>query len=79
MTETVVEGYLTPPELAKRWKMSEWTLANWRSSKKGPKYVKLGFAVIYDIGEIEDFEKANPQLLKPRKRRTRAFLKDSKK
>ena len=74
MTETVVEGYLTPPELAKRWRMSEGTLANWRSSEQGPKLVKLGHAVIYDIGEIEDFEAKHSQLMKPRKRRTRAFL-----
>lgn len=46
-------------ELAKRWKMSEGTLANWRSKDVGPKFVKLGRKVVYKLKVIEKFEKAN--------------------
>lgn len=34
--------YLTPEELADRWRVTVKTLANWRSNGTGPKYLKLG-------------------------------------
>lgn len=39
MTDTT---YLTPEELAQRWNVTVKTLANWRSKKQGPSYLKLG-------------------------------------
>jgi Helix-turn-helix domain len=36
------EHLLTPTEVAARWRISVKTLANWRTQKKGPHYIKLG-------------------------------------
>lgn len=35
--------------------LSVHTLANWRSQDKGPPYRKLGRAVRYELGEIEEW------------------------
>jgi len=48
--------FLNQNELASRWGMSPRTLENWRSTGKGPKYVKLGGQVRYKIAEIEKLE-----------------------
>ena len=52
--------HLTPEELVERWsgRITEGTLANWRSQNKGPKYVFLG-GVLYPIKEIEKYESQN--------------------
>jgi hypothetical protein len=50
---------LTTKELSKRWSLSEGTLSNWRSLKKGPKYTKIGRRVVYRIKDIEKFEAKN--------------------
>lgn len=54
------KDYLTPDELVERWggRISEGTLANWRSQDKGPKHVVLG-GVLYPIEEVERFEAKN--------------------
>lgn len=31
------------------------TLEIWRCHKKGPKYVKLGRRILYDLGDLEEF------------------------
>ena len=47
---------ITAKELAKRWKMHEGTLANWRSLNKGPKFVKIGRKVLYKERVIIKYE-----------------------
>lgn len=48
---------LTPVELASRLKMSEGTLANWRSQGKGPKYLKLeDDTVRYRLLDVQEWE-----------------------
>lgn len=47
---------LTPIELAKRWGMSPVTLANWRVSGEGPKFIKIGKKVLYSFSDIEAYE-----------------------
>jgi len=51
---------LTPTELADRWKIHEMTLGNWRSQKRGPKYVKLGDSrnapVLYRLEDVIEYE-----------------------
>ena len=41
--------YLTPAQLCARWlgRISEKTLANWRSGKKGPRYKRFGSRILY--------------------------------
>lgn len=46
---------LTPLEVAAVLNISLGTLAGWRHSRKGPKYVKLGRLVRYRRADIADF------------------------
>ena len=50
-------AYLTSKELADRWRLSDQTLANWRSAGKGPPFVRVGSRVLYPIEGIEACEK----------------------
>jgi hypothetical protein len=50
---------LTTEELAARWKMHPKSLANWRVSGEGPRYIKLGKRVLYDVADIEAWEQKN--------------------
>lgn len=54
-----MKDIMTTEELAKKWKMNPGSLANWRSEKKGPKFVKLGRKVRYKLKDIERFEKSS--------------------
>ena len=55
----LVEGYLTPEELAARYKIAQRTLANWRVMGRGPKYLKAGYVILYPIHEVEEWERKN--------------------
>lgn len=57
MTTMTDEALLTPKDLAKRWSMSEKTLANHRCNGTGVPYVKLGTAVRYLVSDVLAFEK----------------------
>lgn len=39
--------WLTPEDLARMWQVSVGTIANWRTSKKGPEFVRIGGLVRY--------------------------------
>lgn len=47
---------LLPKEAAERMRMSVGTLANWRTSGEGPRFIKFGRRVLYPLHEIEAFE-----------------------
>jgi hypothetical protein len=47
---------LLPIEAAERLRVSVGTLANWRVSGEGPKFIKFGRKVLYPVREIEAFE-----------------------
>lgn len=55
-----MEGYLTPKELALRWKgtITEKTLANWRSQGDGPTYTKIGGRVMYRVVDVLKWEES---------------------
>jgi hypothetical protein len=57
----MAEIFLTPVELAKRWKMSVNTLNNWRVQKTGPVFLKVGNGlrgkVLYRLDDIELYER----------------------
>ena len=57
MTTMTDEALLTSKDLAKRWSMSEKTLANHRCNGTGVPYVKLGTAVRYLVSDVLTFEK----------------------
>lgn len=48
--------FLTQPELARRWRLSERTLEKWRWTKQGPAHVKLGGRVVYRMDDLEAYE-----------------------
>lgn len=52
-----MKPWMTTRELAKRWKMSPDTLANWRWSGEGPPYSKFGHSVLYKRTVIIVWEK----------------------
>jgi predicted DNA-binding transcriptional regulator AlpA len=39
--------YLTPDDLAAMWQVSPGTIANWRTNKRGPEFVRIGGLVRY--------------------------------
>lgn len=53
--------YLTPAQLASRWKMARGSIDNMRNRGEGPCYVKLGTAksspVRYLLSDVEEYEK----------------------
>lgn len=53
--------YLTAEELVERWRglVSAGTLANWRSSGRGPIWTQLGRAISYAVVDVETWEAAN--------------------
>ncbi len=53
--------YLTPRELAERWRnvVALSTLDNWRSQQRGPRWFKAGGRVLYPINEVVQFEQRN--------------------
>lgn len=54
------EELLTTEQLAERWGIHKATLNNWRSKKKGPKYIKLGkhvrSPILYRLSDIIEYE-----------------------
>lgn len=57
---TPERAFLTPKELAMRWRLNHQTLANWRHAKKGPPYIRVGVRVLYPIEGVAAFEKLSP-------------------
>lgn len=49
---------LTDAQLAERWQLSRGTLANQRSQRRGPAYVKIEGRVRYRWSDIEAYERA---------------------
>lgn len=55
------KNYLTADEVTERYRgtVSSRTLANWRSLKIGPKFIKIGKAVLYDEADIDAWDERN--------------------
>ena len=54
----MIEKYLTPDQLAERWKMNVDTLRNWRSQGTGPAFVKLTDRMVrYRLEDVEQYER----------------------
>ena len=51
--------FLTEEQLSERWQCHRQTLARWRSTGFGPKFVKISNQVRYKLSDIEEFEEAN--------------------
>lgn len=51
--------FMTPRELIERYKnrVTERTLANWRSTGQGPRFIKIGGRVMYPVERVIEWEK----------------------
>jgi hypothetical protein len=59
---------LTPAELASRWKghVSDGTLRNWRSQRRGPPFLKVaGGRIRYRLVDVITFETTTPMRRSP--------------
>lgn len=50
--------YITAAELSARWKgaITARTLANWRCTGSGPRFVKIGGRVMYRLADVQAWE-----------------------
>lgn len=62
MTQPLTRDWLKPEELAEEWQVSPKTLANWRSARIGPPYVKLEGAIRYSRRASEKWATEQRQL-----------------
>jgi len=53
---------ISTKEAAEMLGTTEGTLKSWRSRGSGPKWVKLGAAVRYDVGDLLEFIKRNTRV-----------------
>ena len=51
-TSSLIEGFLTPKELAEQLRMHVGTLANWRSHGIGPEFRRMGGKIVYPIPQL---------------------------
>ena len=49
--------YLNQSELAVRFRISPRTLERWRWKKTGPNYIKLGGKIVYELTDVEIYER----------------------
>ncbi|MDB0529592.1 DNA-binding protein [Ralstonia solanacearum] len=54
--DAAVRPHLTQRDLAIRWGRAESTIARYRSDGVGPRFLKIGGAVLYRLEDIEHFE-----------------------
>lgn len=47
--------FLKTKEAAKILRLAEGTLANMRSNNRGPPYIKVGGAILYDAADLLDY------------------------
>ena len=59
---TPFHEFLTPPEVAQRWRVSIRTLEGWRFKSIGPTFVRIGSRVLYRAAKIEAFGDQNSSL-----------------
>ena len=59
MTETASNHPLTETEAAARLRLKVATLRAWRNQGRGPAYVRLGRAIRYLVGDIDEFLQSN--------------------
>ncbi len=51
--------FINQIELSRRWGISHRTLERWRWQGTGPRFVKIGNRVVYDLKDIEAYEDAH--------------------
>ncbi|MEC9431598.1 MAG: helix-turn-helix domain-containing protein [Pseudomonadota bacterium] len=52
------ERFLTPEELAERWRMSPRSLERWRADRRGPRWLRLEGRALYRLSDVLAYERA---------------------
>ena len=60
MSEAPATQWLTPDDLASMWQVSPGTIANWRTNKKGPEFIRIGGLVRYSPEAVQAWLAAQP-------------------
>ena len=61
MSESTADTqFLTPDDLASMWQVSVGTIANWRTNKKGPEFIRIGGLVRYSPAAVNDWLAKQP-------------------
>jgi excisionase family DNA binding protein len=55
MAEASLNDLLRPEEVAQLTGLSQETLAQWRSQRRGIPYLKVGRAVRYDLADVQAY------------------------
>jgi excisionase family DNA binding protein len=55
MAEASLNDLLKPEEVAQLTGLSQETLAQWRSQRRGIPYLKVGRAVRYDLADVQAY------------------------
>ena len=61
MTSDSKKEFLTPNELAERWRVHVNSVERWRREGKPPSFYTINGKILYKLAEIEDLELAKPQ------------------
>ena len=70
MPEVILNDLLTAEQVSAITGLSEETLAQWRSRKRGIAYLKIGRTVRYDPAEVQAYlERCRVSVSDPRERR----------
>tara|TARA_B100000287_G_scaffold348275_1_gene336494 strand:- start:1664 stop:1855 length:192 start_codon:yes stop_codon:yes gene_type:complete len=61
MTSDSKKEFLTPNELAERWRVHVNSVERWRREGKPPSFYTINGKILYKLAEIEDLELAKRQ------------------
>ena len=61
MTSDSKKEFLTPSELAERWRAHIGSVERWRREGKPPSFYTINGKILYKLAEIEDLESAKRQ------------------
>ena len=61
MTSDSKKEFLTPSELAERWRVHPNSVERWRREGKPPSFYTINGKILYKLAEIEDLESAKRQ------------------
>ena len=59
------DQFITPAELAKRWRVHVNSVERWRREGKPPNFISINGKILYKLADIEDLELAKLQSQKP--------------
>ena len=59
------DQFITPAELAKRWRVHVNSVERWRREGKPPNFITINGKILYKLADIEDLELAKRKSQKP--------------